>query len=119
MTEEQLQAQCYQWFHNDLPMHRGMLFHVDNNSWNRTIGAKKKALGVNAGVSDFVFISFLGKTLWIEMKTDIGSQSAEQRKFQLQVAQRGHQYFVCRSFKEFQMIILTEVTKAAYDQQQS
>ena len=119
MTEEQLQSQCYQWFHNTLHQHRGMLFHVDNNSWNAVIGSKKKALGVNPGVSDFVFISFLGKVLWIEMKTEVGSQSEEQRKFQLQVTLRGHEYYVCRSFKEFQMIILTEVNRVNYDQQQS
>jgi len=110
-TEEQLQAECYLWFHSTFHAHRGMLFHVDNNSWNKVIGAKKKALGVNPGVSDFVYVSFLGKTLWIEMKTEAGAQSAEQRKFELMVLERGHSYFVCRSLKQFEYIIYSEILK--------
>lgn len=116
MTEEQLQNQCYLWFHNTFGApYRQMLFHVDNNSWNRIIGAKKKALGVCAGVSDMIFISFLGRALFLEFKTDVGVLSKEQKEFGDKVTLRGHKWIVIRSFKQFQMIILTEINKAEND----
>lgn len=102
--EEKLQADCYKWFHNTFLLWRKMLFHVDNNSWNAIIGARKKALGVNAGVSDFVLIGFM-EVYWIEMKTPTGEQNDEQIEFQRKVQLRGHKYVVIRSLPEFKEFI--------------
>lgn len=105
MTEEQLHAECYQWFHATFIPLRKMLFHVDNNSWNAAIGAKKKALGVVQGVSDFIFIVDFG-VHFIEMKTGSGNQSKDQKEFMQMVRDRGHQYHVVRTFEEFKTLIL-------------
>ncbi len=109
--EEKLQSKCYLWFHNEIINERKMLFHVDNNSWNATIGAKKKALGVNPGVSDFVLILF-GEVVFIEMKTPTGMQDIEQKKFQKMVEERGHRYVIIRTFERFKEFINIEIFKA-------
>lgn len=109
--EEILQAKCYLWFHNTFPLWRKMLFHVDNNSWNAVIGAKKKALGVNSGVSDFVLILF-AEVIWIEMKTPDGEQSEEQKDFQRKVEQRGHKYIILRTEEEFKRYIEQKIKES-------
>jgi hypothetical protein len=107
-TEEQLQNACYMWFHNSFPAWRKMLFHVDNNSWNATIGAKKKALGVNAGVSDMILISFV-ETLFLECKLPGEYQSPDQIEFEAKVKERGHKYIVFKYLSHFQMIVMEAI----------
>lgn len=109
--EEKLQSECYKWFHNSFPLWRKMLFHVDNNSWNSIIGAKKKALGVNAGVCDFVLILF-AETIWIEMKTPTGTQSDEQIDFQKKVEARLHKYVILRTEQEFREFITQKIRES-------
>jgi len=105
MTEEQLQSKCTTWFWNTYPEHRRMLFHVDNNSWNNVIGAKKKALGVCAGVSDLVLILSMGRIVFIETKIPGGKQSNEQLEFEKKLYDRNHLYFIYTSFEEFKNLI--------------
>ena len=102
--EEKLQAQCTQWFHNTYPKHRKMLFHVDNNSWNRIIGAKKKALGVCSGVTDLILI-LCGNVVFIELKTLTGELSEEQIDFMEKVKSRNHLHIVIRTFESFKDLI--------------
>lgn len=111
--ESQLQAACYQWFHNELHSERKMLFHVDNNSWNSIIGAQKKALGVTPGPSDFVFIC--GTVVFIEMKLPGEKQSADQIEFMQKVRERGHEYVIIESFAEFKMFIIKKIAKRFKD----
>jgi len=106
--EEILQAKCYQWFHNTFPLWRKMLFHVDNNSWNAIIGAKKKALGVNSGVSDLIFICF-AEVIFIEMKTETGEQSDEQKDFQQKVEKRGMKYEIIRTEEAFKLYVQKKI----------
>jgi len=104
ILEEMLQSDCTQWFWNTYPSQRRMLFHVDNNSYNAVIGAKKKALGVVKGVSDLIFI-VENRVIFIEMKTPTGDQSAEQKDFQLKVEARGHEYVIIRTFTQFKSLV--------------
>lgn len=110
MTEEQLQSQCALWFWNEFPEHRRMLFHVDNNSYNAIIGARKKALGVCKGPSDLIFV--LGyRVIFIEMKLPTAYQEPEQKDFQEKVEARGHEYIIIRSFDSFKAFIIKELMK--------
>jgi len=109
--EEKLQNKCYMWYHNELIHERKMLFHVDNNSWNAIIGSRKKALGVQAGVSDFILIT-VSEIHFIEMKTPKGIQDAEQIKFQKMVEERGHKYYIISTFEEFKELILNLIFKS-------
>ena len=104
MTEEQLQSSCVQWFWNTYPKHRRMLFHVDNNSWNSVIGARKKALGVVSGPSDLILI-LRRRVIFIEMKITGGAQSENQREFEQKVNERLHEYTIIYTLQEFKDFI--------------
>lgn len=101
--EDILQNKCIMWFDKTYPDHRQMLFHVDNNSYNAIIGAKKAAMGVRRGVSDLIFI--VDHVFFLEMKTPRGKQEPEQETFMYKVQERGHPYVVIRSLEEFQKFI--------------
>jgi hypothetical protein len=101
MTETQLQAQIFQYHWNNLPKERGLLFHVNNKARNAIEGAKFKAMGVVSGVSDLIYLKPGGKPILIELKTDNGAQSIEQKKWELHVKSAGYQYVICRSLEEF------------------
>ena len=62
MTHNQLQSKCFLYFWNTYPELRGLLFSVNNNltsSLKGKAGAARmaglKALGVVAGITDFIF----------------------------------------------------------------
>jgi len=101
MTEAQLQAQIFQYHWNNLPTERGLLFHVNNKARNAIEGAKFKAMGVIAGVSDLIYLKPGGKPILIELKVDNGTQSKEQMKWELHVRLAGYKYMICRSLEEF------------------
>jgi len=107
ITEQQLHAECFKWFHNTYPAERGMLHHNNNNSVNSIAGNKMKAMGVVAGVSDFELILPRGMIAFIEMKTETGVLSEEQKRFCAMLVSRGHLYFVIRSIAAFQNLIKT------------
>lgn len=106
-TEEQLQAECFLWYYNKYrfdPIYSKMLHHNDNNSYNKVVGARKKALGVVSGVSDFELTTFR-QVHYIEMKIPDGKQSDEQKVFQFQVESLGFPYIILYSFVDFQNYI--------------
>jgi elongation factor P hydroxylase len=110
MSEDRIQQLSYQWFHNNYPMYRGLLFHVPNGgSRNAREGAKFKTMGVRPGVADFLFM-LQGVTYNIELKTLTGKQSKHQLDWQRLVEQQGFKYFVVRSLSEFQELIKTIIT---------
>jgi len=103
--EDILQQKCVMWFnHNYRHNHHRMLFHVDNNSWNATVGAIKKGLGVVQGPSDLILIVECD-VIFLEAKTPSGTQLPEQVDFMNKVKERGHKYIIFRTFEEFQSII--------------
>lgn len=104
--EDKLQSECFKWFWNSFPLWRRMLFHVDNNSYNAVIGARKKALGVVKGVSDMVLIGW-DHVYFLEFKTVIGRQKQEQIEFEQRVKARGHEYIIIRSIEQFKRLIWT------------
>jgi hypothetical protein len=105
MTENQLQAQIFQFHWNNVKTERGLLFHVNNKARNSIEGAKFKAMGVIAGVSDLIYLKPGGLPILIELKIDKGSQSSEQKKWELLVRSAGYQYAICRSLEDFLKII--------------
>lgn len=102
--EHLLQVACMQWFNG---VHRDLygLMHAVPNGGRRdqVTGAKLKAEGVVAGVSDLELkIARHGyHGLCIEMKTPKGRQSQQQRWWQHIVEAQGYKYIVVRSVQEF------------------
>lgn len=108
--EGRVQAECVQWFWNEYPQYRGLLFHIPNegNRDSKTDGAYRKALGLVSGVSDLILLipNKLHHALCIEMKTEVGRQSDAQRLWQSKVEAQGYRYEVVRSLEEFKKLII-------------
>ena len=103
--EHRLQCACVRWFELQYPHLRGRLFAVPNGGRRDALtGARLKAEGVVAGVSDLVLLH-RGRqygALLIEMKKPGGRQSASQRWWQSVVAGGGdYKYVVCHTLDEF------------------
>lgn len=111
-SENQFQQLCFMHFHNNYPLLRGLLFHVDNNSIDGRVGKDKKSIGVIAGVSDFLFI--YNKTVYcIELKVRRNTQSTNQIEWQALVEKQGVFYTVVRDLNEFVSLIKKIVNEQA------
>lgn len=104
MTESKLQTDCYKWFHNTYPDHRGLLCYNLNNSRNRIDGSMNRLMGLQPGRSDMV-LYHQGQGVMIEMKTEEGEQSKQQKHWQRIVEEHGFKYVIIRSLPEFQKLI--------------
>lgn len=108
MREEQIiQQQCVEWFRIQYP--DLILYAVVNNSFgsgisNARMGSINKSMGVLAGVSDLVFV-FNSVAYHIEVKTDKGTQSKEQKEFQQKIENEGMKYVIVRSLDQFMNLI--------------
>lgn len=103
-SEDHLQSRCFIWHWNTYPDQRGRLFHVNQKARNAIEGNRMKAMGVVPGVSDLIWLSDSGP-VFIEMKTEVGVQSSEQKRFEAIVTSLGHSYVICRNFEQFQQVI--------------
>lgn len=106
-TEAHLQAYCFEWFHNTFPAERGRLYHNHQNAGNKVKQAQLKAMGVVPGISDFTLIN--SPMDFIEMKLGPTPQSPDQKKFEAKVRSFGHNYYICRSFPEFEALIKSKL----------
>lgn len=116
--ESRLQQQCVAWFRAQYPQYAMLLTHPINEGSRdtRVSGAIHKAEGTVAGVADLLFFLpsvFLvmledGKQvmkmyhgLCLELKTEKGKQSQEQKDFQKMIEAAGYKYAIIRSFEDF------------------
>ena len=102
--EAKIQQEIYQWFNNNycLSNHnpRCYIFSVPNESANIKEAMYKKSIGLRKGVSDLIIL-LPSKTIFVEVKTDIGRQSEEQKNFEKIVNDLGFDYILVRSLEEF------------------
>jgi len=105
ISEERLQADCYQWFHNSFPELRGLLWHVPNGGQRSASEANKfKAIGLVPGVADLHF--FYNKHMYfIELKIETGRLSENQVKWIEAISQQKGEVVVIRDLKTFQNFI--------------
>ena len=104
-SEIKAQSDCLTKIWNERPELRGRIFAINNNSQNSIKGAMNRAMGVLPGVSDTVFIGSSGRTIYIEWKTETGTQSKAQKEWQATIESLGHIYYIVRSEHEFIAII--------------
>lgn len=106
--EDNLQMSCIRWFDLQYPQY-AMLLHHSPNGGKRNVreAARFKQMGTRAGFPDLIFLKPTKDYhfLCIEMKTDKGRQTDNQKNMQYAIEQQGGLYVVCRSFDEFQRII--------------
>lgn len=100
-SESQLQAKCYQWFHNTYPEQRKRLFMIHNNPANRVQGNRLRAMGMVKGVADMEYLTSDGRPVFIEFKIDNNTQSPEQIEFEQVCIELGIPYFVIKTFDDF------------------
>ena len=110
MTEDQLQQSIVTYYNNNycLKNHnpRGIIFSVPNGGSRNLLEAKKmKLTGLLSGVSDLIVILPNSKTLFLELKTDKGTQSESQKEFEKRITDLGFEYHICRSLPQFITII--------------
>lgn len=110
MNELQLQAQCWQWYHNTYhdTLLRRIKNELDNHPRKSRFDSVKQlqenlATGITRGTPDFMFLST--PMIWIEMKIGNGTLSDEQKDFRDTVIPLGHFYFVKWTFESFQELI--------------
>lgn len=103
--EHRTQVACVRWFNLKFPRLEGRLFAVPNGGRRDAVtGAKLKAEGVVAGVSDLILLKSNRRygALLIEMKRKDGRQSASQRWWQSVITKNDeYKYVVCRSLDGF------------------
>lgn len=105
-SENYLQQQIYLWFNNNYCLtinpNRGLIFSIPNGGTRNIREAMTfKATGLLKGASDLVVIFPNGKLCFIELKTDKGIQSAEQKDFEQRITKAGYEYHLIRSLDQF------------------
>lgn len=104
-AEHRLQAACVRAFNLKYPRLRGRLFAVPNGGRRDAVtGARMKAEGVVAGVSDLILLCRTPSygALLIEMKRPGGKQSACQRRWQSIITEGGDfKYVICCDINAF------------------
>jgi hypothetical protein len=64
------------------------------------LAARLKQEGMRAGVADICIMLGGGRTVWLEMKTAKGRQTADQAEFQKVCEALGHPYILAHSLDE-------------------
>ena len=108
-TEDLLQAEIFQWYHNkyctkfnDL---QHVIFAVPNGAHvSKQQAMKLKATGLVAGVSDLIVVQ-PNRCIFVELKIEKGKQSEHQISFQKKVELLGFEYHIVRSLEDFIKII--------------
>jgi len=105
ISEERLQSECYQWFHNNYTSLRGLLWHVPNGGQRSVTEANKfKAIGLVSGVSDLHFF-YNGQMYFIELKVETGRLSENQVKWIEAINKQNGEVVVIRDLQTFKNFI--------------
>lgn len=107
--ESRTQRECVKWFRLQYPQFARLLFAVPNGgARNKVTASVLKAEGVTAGVADLILFAPCGgfHALCIEMKTETGRQSQEQKEWQREVENQGYKYVLCRTFEDFYEMVV-------------
>jgi hypothetical protein len=108
-TEAKIQQEAIMKIWNEMPETRLCLFHVPNGmNIDARQGAKFKAQGVISGVPDLVFI-WQGKTHYIEVKTQTGYLSKNQKTLHAKWSEQGVEVKVMRTSEEIVSFIRKQV----------
>jgi hypothetical protein len=101
MSEDHLQADCYQWAWNTFPDTRRLLFSIPNGGTRNTREAMKlKATGLTAGVADLLFL-WNGKTFAFELKVGSNKQSENQKLWEMTATPHIEKYYLITKFEDF------------------
>lgn len=103
ILEERIQYNIISWFRNTycLNFHSPQfcIFSVPNDGKDLAEQMRKKSTGMMSGVSDLIIL-MPSRCIFIEIKTDTGVQSENQKQFEKQVKALGFEYYLIRSLEQ-------------------
>ena len=113
-SEDNLQAEIYRFFNNTYCLKnqnpRALIMSIPNGgNRNAREAMKFKATGLLAGASDLIVILPTGQLLFIELKTDKGVQSLQQKDFEQRVTALGYEYHLIRTLDDFKKLITLKI----------
>lgn len=111
ITEDQLQAQCVEWFRMQYP--GKIIFAIPNGgSRNKIEAAKLKRCGVRAGVPDLcipetVYGCGSGAKIGLYIELKVGRNKLTDKQFDIRVYLQAQGYCVeiCYTFEEFVKVV--------------
>jgi hypothetical protein len=109
MNENQLQQSIYMWYTNTYVIKdkRCMILSIPNGGLrDKMTAVTMKATGLYKGAADLLVV-YKGWVGFVELKTEVGIQSPEQRQFEAHCIEAGLPYKLVRSLAEFQDLIAT------------
>lgn len=107
MTEDTIQQQIFIYFKNNFQIKYKdcLIFSIPNGGKrDKRTAMLMKATGLTPGASDLIVIYF-GRLLFVECKTDVGTQSEEQKVFAQRVRDCGFAYHLVRSLHDFKLLL--------------
>lgn len=108
LSEDKIQAECIKWANNTYKELRVCgITHIPNGGTRHKIEAMKlKAIGVRAGFPDLMIIPDWPKPVFfIEMKTEMGITSKDQKLIHDELIRKGYEVFVINSIEKFKELI--------------
>lgn len=114
MTEKQLQHKIVMWFSQQYPKYRGLLFEVNNDTYNIKHASTRLAMGMISGVSDLIFIvPSTGTVFGIELKAPGSRHTKKHIANQLQwgqkVIENGGYYIMSSDIEFIQSLIALSI----------
>jgi hypothetical protein len=107
MTEDRIQQEIIMYYRNYYQRLyvNCLIFSIPNGGLrDKRTAMLMKSTGLLSGASDLIVIHF-GVVLFVELKTETGKQSDEQRAFELRVNQCGYPYYLIRSLEQFKQAL--------------
>ena len=109
-AESLLQEACVNWFREEFPQYRRLLFSIPNGGFRTPeSGAVMKKEGMMKGAADLLLL--IPSSEWcglaIEMKTETGELSTYQLNWAIEVLEAGYCYSIVRSKEVFKNLIMT------------
>jgi len=113
IPEHVIQQQIYNWFNNNYCLKRHkprlIIYSVPNGipvplppkEMSRALDALNK-IGMTKGISDLKIEGVFGRTISVEVKTEVGKQSEAQIAIQERIEKLGGIYIVTRNLESFQ-----------------
>jgi hypothetical protein len=108
-TEARIQQEMFMWYKNTYCLNhhtpKHIIFAVPNDSSSKEETMRKLATGMLAGASDLIVVQ-QNRVIFIEVKTDKGTQQENQKQFETDVKKLGFEYHVVRNLEQFKKVVL-------------
>ena len=101
---DKLQSQCFQYAHNKYRHIRGLIWANDNSPRNNRDGARRKAIGMIAGVFDLLFYH-QGCLYAFDIKIAHDKFSKKQLHWKTLIEAQGGKAYEIRSISQFELLI--------------